>query len=86
MARPSKKSVYERIEEQQNKIKETEALLVKFNEELQVLFAEKDRLEMELLLEAMKAKGLNINEALAKMSGVEIQTEKPSKLKKNTEE
>ena len=42
MARPNKKTVYERITEQQNKIHETEELLSKLNEELQELYKEKD--------------------------------------------
>ena len=36
MARTSKKNVYERIEEQQNKILETEKILETLNEELQL--------------------------------------------------
>lgn len=67
MARTSKKSVYERIEDQKAKIKETEELLVTLNEELQTLNLEKDDLEMRQLLEAMKSKGLTIDEALLKL-------------------
>ena len=64
MARPSRKSVYERIEDKKNNIKETEELLVQLNNELQELYTEKDELEMKQLLDAMKTKGLDINEAL----------------------
>lgn len=64
MARPIKKTVYERIEDQQNKIKEAEELLTKLNEELQVLYAEKDKEEMEKLLNAMKTNGLTIDKAM----------------------
>lgn len=69
MARKNKtksKSVYERIEEKKQNIKDAETVLAQLNDELQELFAEKDDLEMRQLLEAMKSKGLNINEALAK--------------------
>ena len=45
MARPVKKNVYERIDEQKNKIQETETLLKKLNDELQELYAEKDDLD-----------------------------------------
>ena len=60
------KSVYGRIEDKLQNIKETEELLAQLNNELQELYNEKDDLEMRQLLEAMKSKGLNINEALAK--------------------
>lgn len=68
MARPIKKNIYQRIEEQKNKIKETEELLVTFNNELQDLYAEKDMNEMKLLLAKMKESGLDIETALAKLS------------------
>ena len=68
MARPSKKTVYERIEEQQNKIAETEKLLETLNEELQVLYAEKDDLEMRQLLQQMKENNLDIKTALEKLA------------------
>lgn len=64
MARPSKKSVYERIEDKKNNIKETEELLVQLNNELQELYKERDNLQMTQLFEAMKTKGLDIEEAL----------------------
>lgn len=66
MARTSKKTVYKRIEDKLQNIRETEELLTQLKEELQTLYLEKDELEMRALLDAMKAKGLNINEALAK--------------------
>lgn len=64
MARPNKKTVYERITEQQNKIHETEELLSKLNEELQELYKEKDNLEMVQLLNTMKTNGLTIDKAM----------------------
>ena len=83
MARPSKKTVYERIEDQKNKIKETEELLVTLNEELQTLFTERDELEMRQLFEMMRSKGLTIDEALSKIGEdtSQIEDEKPSKPK-----
>ena len=80
MAKKSK-SVYERIEEKLQSIKETEEALAKLNDELQELNLEKDALEMKLLLEAMKSKGFNIEEALAKLQSESTATEKPSKTK-----
>ena len=64
MARPKTKTVYERIEEKLNVIKETEELLVKLNDELKDLYTEKDELEMRQLLEQMKENGLTIDKAL----------------------
>ena len=64
MARPSRKSVYERIEDKLQNIKETEELLVQLNNELQELYTERDNLQMTQLFEAMKTKGLDIDEAL----------------------
>ena len=63
MARTSKKSVYERIDEKLQNIKEAEESLATLHEELQTLYLEKDDLEMRQLLEMMKAKGLTIDEA-----------------------
>jgi nitrate/nitrite-specific signal transduction histidine kinase len=60
------KSVYERIEDKIQDIKETEKLLAAQNEELQTLYLEKDDLEMRQLLEMMKSKGLTIDQALLK--------------------
>ena len=85
MARTSKKSVYERIEEKIQDIKNTEALLVLQNEELQTLYLEKDDLEMRQLLEMMKSKGLTIDQALAKFESESTQA-KESKPKKNKKE
>ena len=65
MARPSRKSVYERIEDKLQNIKETEELLVTLNNELQELYTERDNLQMTQLFEAMRSKGLDIEEALA---------------------
>ena len=75
------KSVYERIEYKLQDIKQAEELLVTLNEELQVLNLEKDDLEMRQLLEAMKSKGLNINEALAKFES-EFESEAEQKISK----
>lgn len=63
MARKGK-SVYERIEEKRVEIKEAEEVLKRLNEELQVLFKEKDELEMRQLLEQMKANNLDISQAI----------------------
>ena len=65
MARKSKSvSVYERIEEKENQIKETEELLAKLNEEVQVLYDERDDEEATLLFIRMKDNGLTIDKAL----------------------
>ena len=64
MARVKSKSVYERIAEKEQNIKEAEDTLKRLNEELQELFAEKDDLEMRQLLSQMKANNLDINKAL----------------------
>ena len=64
MARPTRKSVYERIEDKLQNIKETEELLAQLNNELQELYTERDNLQMAQLFEAMKTKGLDIEEAL----------------------
>ena len=64
MARVSRKSVYERIEDKKLSIQETEELLVQLNNELQELYTERDNLQMTQLFEAMKTKGLDIEEAL----------------------
>ena len=64
MSRPVKKNVYERIDEQKNKIQETETLLKKLNDELQELYAEKDDSQMRQLLKQMKDSGLSIDQAM----------------------
>lgn len=81
MARPSRKSVYERIEDKLNSIKETEELLVQLNNELQELYDEKDDLEMRQLLQMMKSKGLTIDEA-AKLFQNDLAKEQEKELKK----
>lgn len=68
MARPTKKNVYERIEEKLNTIKETEELLVRLNEELQELYSERDKQEMEKLFELMKSNGLTLDKAAELLS------------------
>ena len=68
MARPKTKTVYERIEEKLNVIKETEELLVKLNEELKDLYVEKDELEMRLLIAKVKENGIDIETALLRLS------------------
>lgn len=85
MARKSK-SVYERIEEKLQEKKEAEEMLAKINEELQELYSEKDSLEMKLLLEAMKAKGFSIDEALSKLHNESVAAEKKLKTKKIVDE
>lgn len=65
MARPSKKTVYERIEDKKNEIIEAEELLKRLNSELQTLYSEKDDLEMHQLLEQMKLNGLTIDKAIS---------------------
>ena len=64
MARKSTKSVYERIEEKKQNINEVEEMLAQLNNELQELYTERDNLQMSQLFEAMKTKGLDIDEAL----------------------
>ena len=83
MARVSKKSVYERIEEKLQNIKETEELLATQREELQTLYLEKDDLEMRQLLEMMKSKGLTIDQALAKFESESQTKEEKSSRSKN---
>lgn len=91
MARTSKKSVYERIEEKLQTIKETEELLAQLNDELQELYTERDSLQMSQLFEAMKTKGLDIDEALRLLhsscpSDQKNEQEPKKKIKKITEE
>lgn len=68
MARTAKKNIYEKIEEKKNEIIQAEEVLKKLNEELQELFKEQDRQEMELLLLKMKENGLSIEQALKQLS------------------
>lgn len=44
MARPAKKNIYEKIIDKQKEINETQILLNKLNEELQILQTERDNL------------------------------------------
>ena len=83
MARVSKKSVYERIEEKLQDIKATEELLLTQKEELQTLYSEKDDLEMRQLLEMMKSKGLTIDQALAKLESEALAKEEKAFKAKN---
>jgi len=87
MARITKKTVYERIEDKLQNIKEAEETLATLHEELDTLYLEKDDLEMRQLLEMMKSKGLTINEA-AKLFQDELVEEKvqKKKVKKETVE
>jgi DNA-binding transcriptional MerR regulator len=82
MARASKKSVYERIENKLQNIKEAEEVLAQLNKELQELYTERDNLQMTQLFEAMKTKGLDINEALRLLSNSQEQNDEEEKPKK----
>jgi biotin-(acetyl-CoA carboxylase) ligase len=64
MARPTKKTVYIRIEEKIEEIQKTEELLTTLNKELKELYAEKDNLEMHQLLSMMKENNLTIDKAM----------------------
>lgn len=64
MARPAKKNVYDRIVEQKAKIQDAENLLKQLNEELQILFAERDQLEMELIFKQTRESGLSFDEVM----------------------
>ena len=68
MARPSKKNIYDRINDKKNEILKAEEYLVKLNNELQALISEKETLEMKLLLQKVKEAGLDIEQALNKLS------------------
>lgn len=82
MARASKKSVYERIEDKLQNIKEAEEVLAQLNNELQELYTERDNLQMTQLFEAMKTKGLDINEALRLLSNSQEQNNEEDRPKK----
>lgn len=71
MARKSRKpkSVYERIEEKLQSIKEAEELLARLHSELQKLYDEQDDLEMRQLFDIMKSRGLTITEATKLLAG-----------------
>ena len=62
------KSIYERITEKKQEIQLAEEKLQNLTNELLELEAERDDLEMHQLLTAARAKGLNIEQALAKIS------------------
>ena len=63
MARPSKKTIYERIESKKQEILNKEKELAELNKELEELYSDRDRQEMEKLFELMKANGLTIDKA-----------------------
>lgn len=63
MARKSK-SVYDRINDKKDEILEQEEYLKQLNEELNILYNEKDELEASILLKQLKANGLTIDQAL----------------------
>jgi type II secretory pathway component PulF len=77
MARPNRKNVYERIEDKKLAIKETEETLARLNEELQELFNERDKLEMEKLFAMMKENGLTIDKALELLQSNEQANDNP---------
>lgn len=62
------KSVYERISEKKQEILQTQDKLQILTNELLELEAEQDDLEMHQLLTAARSKGLNIEQALAKIA------------------
>ena len=69
MAKKSKQqSVYERIEDKKQEIKELETLLELRNNELTLLYQEKDDLEMRQLFVQMKNNGLSIEKAIELIS------------------
>ena len=82
MARPIKKSIYERIESKKDEILNKEKELNELNKELQDLFSERDREEMERLLAQVRANGLDIELALQKLSG----QKEPDNMEDNTQE
>ena len=63
MARKTKLTIYEQIEEKQQAIKKTEELLQKLNTELESLYAQRDELEMRQLFAKMREKNLSIDKA-----------------------
>ena len=62
------KNIYERITEKKQEIQLAEEKLQNLTNELLKLESERDDLEMHQLLTAARAKGLNIEQALAKIS------------------
>ena len=67
MARPSKRTIYERIESKQDEIRIKEKELFELNKELQELFEEQKQEEMLRLYEKMIAANLTIEDALNKI-------------------
>ena len=67
MARPSKRTIYERIESKQDEIRIKEKELSELNKELQGLFEEQKQEEMLRLYEKMIAANLTIEDALNKI-------------------
>lgn len=63
MARKTKLTIYEQIEEKQQAIKKTEELLQKLNTELENLYAQRDEFEMRQLFAKMREKNLSIEKA-----------------------
>ena len=63
MARKTKLTIYEQIEEKQQAIKKTEELLRKLNTELENLYAQRDEFEMRQLFAKMREKNLSIEKA-----------------------
>ena len=68
MARPIKKTVYERIEEALEQKQKKEEELIDLNNHLKELYKEKDDLEMRQLLQQMKNNNLDIQTALEKLT------------------
>ena len=62
------KSIYEKITEKKSEIQLAQEKLQNLTNELLELESEQDDLEMRQLLNAARAKGLNIEQALAKIS------------------
>lgn len=68
MARPSKKNVYERIEDKKKEIQQAEDVLARLNNELQDLYKEQDQEEMLRMLDAIRSQGIDIETALSKLT------------------
>lgn len=69
MARPLKKSVYERIESVKLEIAAKEQEIAELNKVLDDLYLEKDQLEMQQMLSMIREKNIDIREALSRLSG-----------------
>lgn len=68
MARPPKKSVYERITETEQAIKTKEEELVNLKKILKDLYMERDSLEMQQLFERMREQNLTLEEAMSRLA------------------